>query len=340
MREVEEFLSDGYERVGWSDDTVAGYRSHLAQIVAFAAGRLGREPEPADITADLVQRFDTARARSGNKQRSRATRQACYRSFVRWLLLVGKVTAEQCAAVVAAPRVKVNEKPRRHYVRSGQVRAMIDVCPQVEGAIRTAYRARLAAAVLHVLAFTGARRSDVCALTLPDVNLSTVPPSITFRQSKGRKCHVLPLHRDAATSLKLWIDRRPTDSPSLFAVPVLTRTEGKKEIVNTALTPARIIGILRQCARLAEIVDVDVCKPHAYRRFAASNLLRCGASLRVVSEFLGHSSLDVTISYLASDPEELSESIERMTLEPSKPRQQDPIRSVRREMTNKRRLPR
>lgn len=322
MREVEDFLADGYERVGWTRDTVAGYRSHLAQIVAFATARLGRDPEPADVTADLVQRFDTARARSGNKQRSRAARQACYRSFVKWLCRVGKVTAEQCEAVASVPRIRVNEKPRRHYVRSGQVRAMIDVCPQVAGEVRTAYRGRLASAVLHVLAFTGARRSDVCALAISDIDLSASPPSITFRASKGGKCHRLPLHRDVVAALKLWIDRRPTDSPSLFAVPVLTRAGGARAVVNTKLTPARIVGILRQCARLAEIIDVDVCKPHAYRRFAASNLLRCGASLKVVSEFLGHSSLDVTEKYISSDPEELAESIERMTLAPSGPPRQ------------------
>ena len=342
MREVEDFLSDGYERVGWSRDTVEGYRSHLAQLVAFATARLGREPEPSDITADLVQRFDTARARAGNKQRSRATRQACYRSFVRWLCRIGKVSADQCQEVEHAPRVRVNEKPRRHYVRSGQVRALIDVASQVAGSGRTAYRPRLAAAVLHILAFTGARRSDVCALEVRDIDFDSSPPSITFRKSKGGKCYVLPLHRYAVRSLRTWIDRRPTDSPWLFASPVLKRpteqeieagADRKSRIVPTLLTPARIIGMLRECAKLAEIVDTDVCKPHAYRRFAATNLLKCGASLKVVSDFLGHSSIDVTEKYLASDPDEMAEAVDRMTLDtPINPRQleQRRFRIVRR----------
>lgn len=316
MREVDEFIADGMERVGWSPKTGEAYRSHLRSLVAFAVGRLGREPEPGDIDGDLIQRHDTARARAGAKQRSRAAMQACYFSFVRWLCRGGKVSKEQLAAVLETPRVRVSERPRRRYATGQQVRAMLDACPRISEnhTDRLAYRARLAAAVLAVLAYTGGRRAEVCALAIADVDLTGGVATITFRKGKGGKARTLPLHSEAVKHLRRWLDRRPTDSPSLFAVPV--RTRGRED-VPTPLSPMRLVGLLREARELAEIEDDAVVAPHAYRRFAASALLRSGASLKVVSEFLGHASLAVTEKYCMLDPDEMQENVEKMKLVPA-----------------------
>jgi len=330
LKEVEEFIADGMDRVGWSPRTAEAYRSHLGALVVFATARLGRVPEPADIDGDVLQRHDTARARSGGKQRSRAAMLACYFSFAKWLCRAGKISKDQMSAVLECPRVRVNEKPKRKYATGQQVRMMLAACPRVEDlhSERLAYRARLAAAVISLLVYTGARRSSVCSLNLLDVNLTSTPPTVTML-CKGGKRLTLPLHRNAVTALRAWIDRRPTDSPRLFAVPVRTR---RVEDVVTPLSPMRLIGLLREVRALAEIEDESVTLPHAFRRFAASALLRSGASLKVVSEFLGHSSIRITEQYLGVEDGEMAESIERLDFTPkdSHSREHKRFRIVRR----------
>ena len=77
------------------------------------------------------------------------------------------------------------------------------------------------------------------------------------------------------------MEKRPTDSPFLF--PGKTRT-GYAEIYNIEKT------LKRACLR----AGVEPFSPHQLRHFYATEMLRSGAKLEVVSRILGHAGVGIT----------------------------------------------
>ena len=341
MQAARDFLEWGSDVKGWSTSTVQSYASHLASLRTSLTARLGRDPEPRDVTAEAIQRHDTIIARAGKAQRSRSSMQACYISFCRYLRHRQLITPEHLASVVGMDRVKVNEKPKRRFATPEQVRLLFEACALVkdEHGPKLAYREPLAYAVLSVLAYTGARAFEACALAVSDVDLTTAAPTVTFRHGKGNRSRTIPLHPVAVEHLRTWIAARPVAGPFLFVVPVYRVGE---PVSGKRMTATRMIGMLVELKRLAGISDEAVVKPHAFRRFAATALAAVpGATLKHVQEFLGHSDMTVTLKYIGSSTGELSGLVEKLLLSaPAPVQQQETIRSVRREMTHKRRIPR
>jgi integrase/recombinase XerD len=69
-------------------------------------------------------------------------------------------------------------------------------------------------------------------------------------------------------------------------------------LVNSRFEPLTEEGVRNILKRLAQKAGVDKkITPHMFRHTAATRLLENGADLRVVQEFLGHSSIRMTERY-------------------------------------------
>jgi len=119
---------------------------------------------------------------------------------------------------------------------------------------------------------------------------------------KAGRGHVVPLNDtacEAILALMLWkADRgESTDSAS----PLFQSREGG------CLTPRRILQILVGAARRAGLEPGVSC--HSLRKGFASTLLENGASLAVIRELLGHSSISTTSAYLGAGRTALEEGV-------------------------------
>lgn len=312
---LEAWLEDGRDRIGWSAATVHSYRSYVRNLLAWLARRLDAEPSPADYTPEAVQTHDTTRKRAGKAQRSRAAELCGQQSFARYLHARGLITAE-AAAGIERLHVRVTEKPQKVWATPEQVAALFDACPRIadhHGPLLQ-YRVPLAYAVLAVMAYGGLRRGEVCALEVADIYLEATPPKLVIRQGKGDKSRDVWLAPEAVKRLRAWLAERPTDDPRLFAVPVYHT--GATTIAPP--TPTRVVGIIREMARLSHIPASIPLACHAFRRFAASQLLKIpGCTLAHVKEFLGHSSLLTSVAYLGSETRELQQLVLQMDVQPT-----------------------
>lgn len=307
------YLTDAQDRIGWSPKTIRAYGSHIRWFIAWQEKRTLAPCSPDDYTADNLQTYDTARKRAGKAQRTRAAELSAQQSFARYLAKHGHISQSENAAI-ADLKVRVTEKSKKVWAKAEQVQALFAACGRVgehHGEL-LAYRVQLCYAVLAVLAYCGLRRSEVCNLQLTDIDLDGPVPQLTVRHGKGNKTRACWLHADAVKHLRAWIAHRPTDAPQLFAVPIYRLGSTS----HAPMTEVRLLGILRELTRLADLPEALPLPPHAFRRFAATNLLKVrGCTLAHVCAFLGHSSIAVTLEYLDMESQELQQLVLQMEVE-------------------------
>jgi len=149
----------------------------------------------------------------------------------------------------------------------------------------TAYRDQ---AILELLYSTGLRRGEVVNLDLGD--LDGVGGYCWVRQGKGGKDRVVPLGRLAIHRVQLYLDAvRPgllqgQEHGALF----LNRFGGR-------LSGEGIYQVVKKAVRHAKLSPA--ISPHAFRHAAATHMLRNGAPIRHLQEFLGHASVETTQLY-------------------------------------------
>ena len=148
-------------------------------------------------------------------------------------------------------------------------------------------------AMLLLATRLGLRSSDIASLTFENLNWDR--NIICLTQSKTKKVIELPLLTDVGEAVINYLK---------FGRPV----SGLKQVFLTACAPYRPINRLiinGAVSRTIKASGVDIsCRkfgPHAMRHTLASQLLRNGTSLPVISETLGHSDTQVTMNYLRID---------------------------------------
>jgi integrase/recombinase XerC len=152
-------------------------------------------------------------------------------------------------------------------------------------------------AVILLLAHTGLRASELCALRLADVILSERRGKIVVR-GKGEKVREVPLNAEAREALREWLSVRPAAPDDALFVGRRGR-----------LTPSGVWRIVREYARRAGVE----AHPHVLRHTFATRLLReAGADLVTVAEILGHESLNTTARYTRPSEADLEAAVERL----------------------------
>ncbi len=169
------------------------------------------------------------------------------------------------------------------------------IIPNVEEAIRlmetrvgqdlTPYRDQ---AILELLYSTGLRRGEIVNLNIGDLDL--VGGYCWVREGKGKKDRVVPLGQMAIQAVQIYLDAvRPKllqgqEDGALFLNRFGRRLSGPGiyEVVKKAVAAAKLSRKIT---------------PHALRHAAATHMLKNGAPLRHLQEFLGHASVETTQVY-------------------------------------------
>lgn len=141
----------------------------------------------------------------------------------------------------------------------------------------------------------GPRVSELCNLTLSDVNLANAV--LAIRGGKGDKDRNVPFGPALLGILRKWIGDRKDGY--LFPGP-----NGKR------LNPRTFQVRLDALAAAARIVKE--IHPHLLRHSYACWLLRNGVDIREVMELMGHANLNTTEVYLHVDQNHLRETVNRL----------------------------
>ena len=278
--DVEEFLTWLVAERGRSANTLAAYRRDLVSYCGWLeeSGRTLDSVQSADLDAYVGVLRERGLAPSSVK---RAT--VAVRSLHRFRSDEGLAPTDPSAGV-ETPRVPAG-LPKA--LTEAEVGSLLD---QVEGESAIARRDR---AILEVLYGTGARISEVCALSLGDVDLDA---GLLRLFGKGSKERVVPIGRFARVALAQWLDEegRGVIAPEQFA----RRTDADAVFLNARggrLGRQGAWAIVRKYGDAAGLGDR--LTPHILRHSCATHMLDHGADIRAVQELLGHASITTTQVY-------------------------------------------
>ncbi len=286
--EVEDYLSWLVAERGRSPNTVAAYRRDLVGYCGWlAVKRLSPATvKPADIDAFVQSRRTTSASSSVARQ------MAAIRNLHRFMVAEG-LRRDDPTADVEGVRVPAGiPKP----LSEEDVGRLIDA---VVGDDAIALRDR---ALLELLYATGARISEVCGLSMGDLDLES---GMVRLYGKGSKERLVPVGSCARRAVDRWLEDGRDD-----LVPVRWSRRGDAEAV---FLDRRGQRLSRQAAWAVVVRHGERAglkghlSPHVLRHSCATHMLDHGADLRIVQEMLGHASISTTQVYTKVSQEKLFE---------------------------------
>lgn len=142
-------------------------------------------------------------------------------------------------------------------------------------------------AMLELMYATGLRVSELCNLTLQEVNLAN--RIVNLRRGKGNKQRKVPIGEFACQYLEKYLTGPRKRNKGSKTQYVFLNKDGK------AISR---VYFFKQVQKYALEAGIDKrISPHTLRHCFATHLLENGAELRAVSSMLGHSHLSTTQIY-------------------------------------------
>ncbi|HEY6801430.1 MAG TPA: tyrosine recombinase XerC [Agromyces sp.] len=295
---VDDYLVHVRTERGYSEHTVAAYRSDLIDLVDFASRRAVDGVDGVDLS--LLRDWLWDATERGLARTSIARRAASARGWTAWLHRRGQLAADP-GARLRAPRAQ--RTLPRVVTQQALGAALAALGDRAAGDDPVAVRD---AAVAELLYASALRVSELVGLDVSDVDRRRRTVRVT---GKGAKERVVPYGAPAARALDRYLD---VARPAIIAAA----TSGAPV---ASVSPAVFLGVRggrlgvrnvhRQIAGLlSSIPGAGPSGPHALRHSAATHLLDGGADLRAVQEFLGHASLGTTQIYTHVSAERLKQS--------------------------------
>ncbi|MFO7725749.1 MAG: site-specific tyrosine recombinase XerD [Oceanipulchritudo sp.] len=284
---------------GHSPHTVEGYQRDLCQCAAFLASRRGicqwRAVRGEDVSSWLHS-LGEADYSAPSLARKLSAVKHCAR-----FLLAERFIEDDFTDLLSAPRLA------RHLpetLEPAEVDALLD-SPSRESAQGLRDRA-----FLELMYSSGLRVSELCALSLQDIDLEE--GFLRVLAGKRGKDRLVPVGSRAAGAVKAYLSNgrprlvRPVTGSALFI--------SKR---GTALSRKTVWHWIKRYAALAGIEKP--VKPHLLRHSFATHLLANGADLRAIQEMLGHSDIGTTEIYTRVDRGHLIKAHERFHPRGSEP---------------------
>lgn len=277
---VEDFLSWMATEKGRSPNTLSAYRRDLATWCSALS-----ESGDDVLTVDRrrLEIHIAERRASGAAASSVARQLAAIRMLHRYLVMERHRVDDPTADADGVKIPSGLPKP----LTEDQVVRLIDA---VVGDTPIARRDRL---VLEMLYATGARISELCNLSLTDIDADE---QLLRVFGKGSKERIVPYGRSAADALERWLSPGGRDllAPDRWqsrrdADAVLLNTRGARLSRQSAWEIVRRYG---DRSGLTEHLS-----PHVLRHSCATHLLSHGADIRIVQELLGHATISTTQIY-------------------------------------------
>lgn len=267
-----------------SKNTQRSYESDLKLFTQFWDQINNQEKEPVTLRPAIERYFVSLYYKKIDKS-SIARKTSCFKSLERFLQAAGHTLALK----LQRPRV---DKKLPTYLSIDEITYLLDTISEKELPSKRPIRDKT---IFELLYATGIRCSELCAITLKDVDLEN---KIIRISGKGRKERLVLFGSKAQERIKLYLDKeRPNVTDTKEALFVNYRNE--------PLNPRSVQRII-QMFRIFLKGKKNIT-PHKLRHSFATHLLNQGVDLRVVQELLGHQTLASTEKYTHVTQQELQE---------------------------------
>ncbi len=264
-----------------SSHTVAAYRSDLRQFAAFVRDQRGEAADAAAVDHLLLRLYlaqlsASPPPQSPYRKSSISRKLSAVRALFAWLMRAGRLSLNP-AELIAAPK---REQRLPFHLNIDQTVALLEGAPLRPRDALTEARDR---AVLELLYSSGLRVSELCGLSVGDLDLVGGMVRVL---GKGGKERIVPVGGTAVEAVVSYLQLRgvPAETEPLFV-----GSRGQR------INRRSVARIVEQQA--GGIESFRAVSPHTLRHSFATHLLEQGADLRSIQELLGHASLSTTQKY-------------------------------------------
>lgn len=256
-----------------------GVLRYVTEVGPFVASVTGADGiDWAEVSAAAVTRFMLEVCGSGRAPSSNLL--AALRSFLRFAQLEGWISLPLAQAIPSVAGWNGRSLPRRP--EPDEVRRLLGGCDRHSGDGRRDY------AILVLLVRLGLRAAEVAGLQLGDIDWHAGELVV---RGKGQREEKLPLPDDAGGAI---VDYLQHGRPRTVERAVFLRLH----VPLRGLTP---IGVTSVVYRACDRAGVTRVSAHPLRHFAATEMLRAGASLGEVGQALRQRSSSATAIYAKVD---------------------------------------
>jgi len=281
--------------------TIVSYRDSWRLFLRFVSQKVKRDVaklDTSDLTAQRVIEFlDDAERTRKVKIATRNCRLAAIKGFFTFLADEDPTWGAHCAAVL---RIPIKRGPTRDPCSMDRDETEA-ILAQPDHTNELGMRDR---ALLALFYNTGARISEVLAVSTQDLRLES--PFQVKLFGKGRKERICPLWPETVKLLKALLRQQklaPND-------PVFRNRYG--EPLSASGVRFRLRAYLASATKKAPQLAAKRISPHSFRHTAAVHLLESGVDVAVVSNWLGHASLDSTYIYARANLETKRKALEQL----------------------------
>lgn len=292
-RAIRDFLDYLRTERDASPRTITGYESDLKQFSDYLKG-LGHPSVASGIGSSDIRGFLASRHRARDRKSSQARKLSALRTFFRFLLERGTMSANP-AKDVATPK---QEKSLPRFLTMEEAGLLMEM-PSGSGPWVLRDRA-----ILETFYSTGIRLAELVAMDVEDLEPSE---GLIRVRGKGRRERIVPIGTVALSAVQDYRRRLqrvvPEGDGRSVRTPLFVNRSGRRL---TSRSVARIVEkYVRRAGSLGRV------SPHALRHSFATHLLDRGADLRAIQELLGHASLSTTQRYTHLSTDQLTAVYDR-----------------------------
>jgi integrase/recombinase XerD len=293
-RAIERFFREHLPTLrGASLHTIRNYRDAVVLFLRFTSNKKRRPIENldlADFTAEQVRDFLTfLEAERHNSIATRNARLAALHTLARFLATEQPAHLAELQRVLGVPFKRGARNTPIEYLEHEEVEALL------KNIDRSTLSGKRDYALFALMLNTGGRVQEVLDLRLCDIR--TEPPHQVRLRGKGGKTRLCPIWPQTARLLQELCERAPrlagNESP-LFVNrqgTKLTRFGVRYLLKKHIEAGGAVVGTLRE----------KRIHPHSLRHTTAIFLLKAGVDFATISQWLGHATLNTTMTYARAD---------------------------------------
>lgn len=290
-----------------SAHTIRAYRESWSQFLKYLS--LQHNIQFSQVQFDMIS-YSSVSDFLNNLSRGKIVaastwnlRLTAIRAFVNYASACRPEYISLAGELAAIPHQKVDRNAQVDYMTESAVQAILKI---PNPANRRELRDQVAMILLYD---TGARIHELLSIRLCDLKLGNSPSVVLH--GKGNKTRIVPLMANTVHNLKNYIQVFHEDT-CLEAKELLFYTEHKGD--RTQICADTMRRRFQKYADAARSVCAEVPEnvhPHLWRHSRAMHLYQNGMDLTLVSQWLGHSSIETTLIYAYADTEMKRTAIER-----------------------------
>jgi len=288
---------------GVSNHTIRSYSATFQSLYAFFKENRGIRANKLFVK-DLSRRsindyLNWLEMEKGNKVPTRNSRLASVKAFCHYAQYKDFKNLARWQDILSIKSKKA-DMPYMSFLTQEGMKTLLSEVPT------DTIQGRRHLAILAFLYDTGARANELISFSAHNLNLTK--PYHVILSGKGRKKRIVPIHEKLVLILKAYMKDVNIELNNISKQPLFVNVHGRK------LTSAGLTHIIMMYAdKVRENFPAlmpERLSPHSFRHSKATHLLQAGMNIIYVRDFLGHSSVKTTETYVRMDSEQKRKALE------------------------------